>query len=793
MRLAALIILDHFLIETPTILNFGGPFTYQFEPKKSKIEIFRSEQTQYITNFFGERITNLSAIVGANGSGKTSIMRILNKWNDDTKAVFIYEDEQLALKIVNRTGTINEHGNFTEKSQLKVFFEKKELAGIVNIDIPSLYYSPIADFDLVNVESPISQTKHFKLGLEDFHIDTVERNVLFMSDNTIEDLKTIYPDLPSYDKLNIRPKPLYKRDLRKLHGGFKVKGDIESAQEKFLDELWETYSISTKDKEQYIHDSTDFFCDLEINIFSYLIIDGTSMETAFNGRFELSLKEIHSKPTFELKLMHTFFRKVTYIDKYISQELEAAFEGDYHMLLFVFEESDFDQEIKRKEEVVIKIIESAASAVQSSNPKESTEGFNKLISDLRNELDGSEFQDIHDNLNKFIENLNPVLEMDLTEGLSRIKKIFETLRVNIPKSFEQIYKSRFEIIDQIKEASKRSIRLFDGIKKLHLALKEIQTKSGVKITDGTLSLNLSQIEFDDFKLIINRYRAVLSEFHSNSVIGRVQLLEFYPNKRLSFGEKSLLSFFSSLFEFTLNTHYHDRRKKDYLLLLDETDLGYHPLWKRKFISALVRVTPILFSRLEYDSKEVSGKKAEKGNPNIQIIVSTHDPLTLSDIPNNHITYLNKIGDKTIILSQEEKPKHSFGANITDLLADSFFIEDGLIGDFSRFKIDEVLKWLNYKILEDEVNDLQESSKDIIEVENIERQISLKKEELDTFGGSVKDLTPEYCQSIINIVDEPLLHNSLQEMYDMVYSDRTSLDLIKDYARKLGRDDVADTL
>ena len=356
MRLAALIILDHFLIETPSILNFGGPFTYQFELKKSKIELSRLEQIQYIPNFFGERISNLSAIVGANGAGKTSLMRILNKRNDDTKAIFIYEDKEAEIKIVNRTGSINEHGYFTEKSQFKIFFDKKELKGTIDIDIPSLYYSPIIDFDIVNVESPISQTKHFKLGLEDFHLDSVERNVLFMSDKTIEDLKTIYPYSPSYDKLNIRPKSLYKRDLRKLYGGFKEKGDVESAQEKFLDELWETYDISTKDKEQYIHDSKDFFRDLEINIFSYLIIDGTAMETAFNGGYELSLREIHSHPTFELKLMHTFFRKISHIDKYISQELKAAFRDDYHMLLFAFEDSNFDQEIKRKEEVVIKML-----------------------------------------------------------------------------------------------------------------------------------------------------------------------------------------------------------------------------------------------------------------------------------------------------------------------------------------------------------------------------------------------------------------------------------------------------
>jgi hypothetical protein len=718
MRLAALIIIDHFLFETPSILNFGGPFTYEFKFKKSKVELFRFEQPHYIPNFYGEQITNLSAIVGANGAGKTSIMRVLNKSNDDTKAIFIYENEGAEIKIINRSGNIDEYGYFTEKSQLKILFDKKELAGIKDIHIPSLYYSPIVDFDLVNVESPISQTKHFKHGLEDFHLDSVERNVLLMSDDIIEELKKIYPDLPSYDKLNIRPKSIYKRDLRKIYGGFKKKGDVESAQEKLLDELWETYEITTKDKEQYIHDSTDFFRDLEINIFSYLIVDSTAILTPFNGGFELSLKEIHSKPTFEQKLKHTFFRKISHIDKYISQELNAAFTGDYYMLLFVIEESNFDEEIKRKEAVVIKIIEAAEPGIQSSNLKKSTKEIIKLISDIKKELAGSEFQDIHDNLNLILQN-------DKDQSLSGIKKIFEILREFVPKSFEHIYKIRFEIIGQIIDAAKRNIRLFDGIQRLHVALEGIQTKFGVKITNGILTLNISQIDYDSFNLIIKRYRAVLGEFHSNSAIGRVQLLEFFPNKRFSFGEKSLLSFFSSLYEFTLNKSYHEHRKKHYLLLLDETDLGYHPLWKKKFISALVKVLPVLFSRLEYDTEEMNGKKEIKRNPNVQIIVSTHDPLTLSDMPNNQITYLNKISDKTIILNQKEKPKHSFGANITDLLADSFFVKEGLLGDFAKEKINKTIDWLRDK------KDFQNS---------------------------------EYHRKVIQIIDEPIVQQKLSEMY-----------------------------
>ncbi|MBU2901560.1 ATP-binding protein [Maribacter dokdonensis] len=776
MRLAAVIIVNHFLIDTPSIINFGGQFIYHFEMKKTKVQLYRIHNEKYIDNFFGNQITNLSAIVGANGVGKTSVMRILNKIKDDTKAIFIYEDEASKVKIENRTGNINEHGFFTTKSQFKVFFEKEELVGIKDANIPSLYYSPIVDFDLISIESPISQTEHFKQGLEDFHLDTVERNVLFMSDDIINELTKVYHDIPFYNKLNIRPKQHYKRDLRKVYGGFEVKGDVESAQEKYLDELWAAYGIATKDKDQYIHDSTDFFRDLEINIFSFLIIDGTAMMTTFNGGFELSLTEIHSKATFEEKLKHTFFRKIFHIDKYIGQELKLDFKDDYHMLLFISQESNFDQEIKRKEAVVMRIITDAEPAVRSSNPKKSIKAFINLISDIKKELVGSEFQYINENLNKVIDSLPKIRQKDLPK---RLILILENLRINIPKSFDIIYRNRYEIIDQLKDAALRNIRLFDGIHRLYLALEKLNSKSGIKIIDGILTLNLSEIDNNDFKLVIKNYRTVLSEFHSNSVIGRVQLLEFFPDKRFSFGEKSLLSFFGSMFEFTLNKHYHQRRKKNYLLLLDETDLGYHPLWKKKFISALVKVLPVIFSRLEYDI-ENEGQIEVGNNPFVQIVLTTHDALTLSDVPNSHITYLNKSEERTLILNQRERPENSFGANITDLLADSFFVGNGLLGDFALDKITETIQWLNFKKLE---LDIKENS----EIEDNIELVNLKKKELSNLKDKIGNNSKIYHEQIINIVDEPVMKTKLMEMYSEVFGENekhAEIEL-KRLANKLG--------
>lgn len=127
--------------------------------------------------------------------------------------------------------------------------------------------------------------------------------------------------------------------------------------------------------------------------------------------------------------------------------------------------------------------------------------------------------------------------------------------------------------------------------------------------------------------------------------------------------------------------------------------------EEKYIKFLTKIIPNIF--------------VEK---NIQIIISTHDPLTLSDIPNSNIIYLDKRENGLTFINDEEKK--SFGANIHDLLAHSFFLRNGLIGDFAKSKIEELITWLN---------DENETNK-------------------------------EYYKRLINLIDEPLLKYKLDQMY-----------------------------
>ena len=180
--------------------------------------------------------------------------------------------------------------------------------------------------------------------------------------------------------------------------------------------------------------------------------------------------------------------------------------------------------------------------------------------------------------------------------------------------------------------------------------------------------------------IIQAYTKVKTYF-SSIPIASIDFIDIIADKKLSFGEKSLLNLYSTLYEFTLGKN-HTKESENYLLILDEADLGYHPLWKRKYIDALNKTLPEIFNTLEikvFDNIKKKKVNSEMEKPKIQIIFTTHDPLTLSDLPNNSIVFLKKDGQFSSVLNIEdfERPTKTFGANISDLISESFFINNGL--------------------------------------------------------------------------------------------------------------------
>jgi predicted ATPase len=189
---------------------------------------------------------------------------------------------------------------------------------------------------------------------------------------------------------------------------------------------------------------------------------------------------------------------------------------------------------------------------------------------------------------------------------------------------------------------------------------------------------------------------------------------------LSHGEQNLYGQFLNIFYHLVLEYSYEKIRDELFFILDEPDIALHPNWQKKYIQELINL-------------------CSKFNKKIHFIITSHSPFIISDLPKENVIFLDKINEKT----SEKYPLlditnlqngncinvskfidiNPFGANIHTLLSHGFFMEGGLMGEFTKNKITE-----------------------IIEI--------LKKEQLSE--DEIKS-----CKHIISIIGEPILQKTLE--------------------------------
>lgn len=212
-----------------------------------------------------------------------------------------------------------------------------------------------------------------------------------------------------------------------------------------------------------------------------------------------------------------------------------------------------------------------------------------------------------------------------------------------------------------------------------------------------------------------------------------------PFHYLSSGEKQLIYSTNSLLYhlYNLNSVQRSSYKRtayNYVnIILEEVELYAHPEMQRTYINEILRAM-----------KEIGLNE----NTELNFIFVTHSPFILSDIPDNNILFLEQNGSP---LPQNKRMK-TFGGNIHDLLAHSFFLNDGAIGDFALNKIQTIIEQLNE--------------------EHPNKNLAIKKE-----GDPV--LLAE-----IKLIGEDFLREKLLDMYYFKYDKKTRIDELEAELKQL---------
>ncbi|MFD2921213.1 AAA family ATPase [Terrimonas rubra] len=151
------------------------------------------------------------------------------------------------------------------------------------------------------------------------------------------------------------------------------------------------------------------------------------------------------------------------------------------------------------------------------------------------------------------------------------------------------------------------------------------------------------------------------------------------------------------------------------IVFDEVELYFHPEMQRTYISNLLH--------------RIKTIPLENEIHNINLLFITHSPFILSDIPSSNILRLT-VDKKTRKSVPANNNEQTFGANIHDLLANDFFLENGFMGKFANDKIQEIIRQL----------------------------------EVWTKPDSNKEKLKDELYKTIQLIGEPLVKESLMELY-----------------------------
>lgn len=232
-------------------------------------------------------------------------------------------------------------------------------------------------------------------------------------------------------------------------------------------------------------------------------------------------------------------------------------------------------------------------------------------------------------------------------------------------------------------------------------LEEEFSKENIQASTFELELSFSQKQF------LNRFLELtngFSGFKNNELFSIYFPIFSYDFPGLSSGEKSFLHLLS---RFHYSFKFLENGITDFIIFLDEPEIGFHPQWQKRIISVLCN----------YFQKELSGRK-------VQLIITGHSPIIISDLPRNNLVLLDLNAQGEPFVSSLKNTDNTFAANIHALYADAFFIQNGTIGEFAKSQIQRVIDILKRKDQEQKA----------------------------------------FAQKIIAVVGDPLIRQRLEEMY-----------------------------
>lgn len=627
--------------------NLGSQLIFDFNYEQNEFKV--KENKLYVEGFFNfdtnKRITNVTAIAGKNGVGKSTFLRafkgllidggiLATKTEDDQ---IHYYKRILVIKIEDKYKVFFHKDLISSnKGSLNVTYENNELKSKYEIEFVS-YGNGENMHNFRNKFLRVNGTEVLSSTACTYFSNAFDNN--FYYDSTMLDRR--YFDISTKGLLN------------EIEESFKSSNSFSTTDPNHLHRKDERFNVGLL-KEFYITEN------------------------------KKRIKLISDKLGREIIEKHLFFPEKIYLNlDYLMyrQENFGFMDIDKSQLLRIEKDSE---EINVIEKHIYQYIESTYRPITENKQQNSIILAKQTY--LRRIVD-SYFEDV-DRLIFFKERLKllkkefeKVNEADLTnKDLLQLLDFFlqSTIKVlkGSPKANDLDKGFNEEHFKTLTNSYIKFIVFFDNILNTSSSLnflkgntEFVNTSSGVQsvgirdICIVEISLNMEGIEL--LEEIIHEYESINTA--SNFI--KIQW------EGLSTGEDTLLSIYSRFFALKgsdLGEHI--------IILLDEIEHSLHPEWQRRILNNLIEYFPTIFCNCN----------------SIQIILASNVPFLIADIPTKNVVYLEKseagVKGKVQVSNKPELINQTFAANIHSLLINNFFMES-TIGEFSARKIQEIIKVL----------------------------------------------------------------------------------------------------
>ena len=255
-------------------------------------------------------------------------------------------------------------------------------------------------------------------------------------------------------------------------------------------------------------------------------------------------------------------------------------------------------------------------------------------------------------------------------------------------------KSYFQEVDE-NLSEERLVRLVDQVwkDKSHITIKFRQVENYIRLMESINPgiIDCRTLNYEDYIRMLIEHEIVKKEPINLRDLSTILPPSFYSIdimlkkkdadneapislSRMSSGERQFLYTCSTFIYHILNLlSVQDSRRVRYRnmnLVLDEVEICFHPEYQRQFVFKLIDLlTKLRLTRW----------------CSINILIATHSPFILSDIPQQNILYLENGA-----CANSQVNVNPYAANVNDILHQSFFLKDAFMGEFSLRRIGKLV-------------------------------------------------------------------------------------------------------